>query len=186
LPLGRSLASKLNLIKRKQKTALVLAGAVLLIIGISTIYPTAYSGPSSAAYAAAQTVTTVEKIPVEGTVFVPCAADGSGEDVHLAGKVNSVFHVTLDNAGGAHVKVHQNDQGISGTGLTTGDKYQRTGATNFEFNSKVGEEQTLVFTFNFIGQGNGNNFLLHGTLHVTVNANGIVTADVDNISAECK
>jgi hypothetical protein len=171
-------------ITSKDPIMALLAGAVL-IIGISTIYSTGSSGPSSA-YAAAQTITTVEQIPVEETLFVPCGAGGAGEDVHLAGKVNQVFHVTLDNTGGAHVKLHSSDQGISGTGLTTGDKYQRTGATNSQFNTKVGEEHTITLIINFISQGNENNFLAHVTEHVTVNANGIVTAEVLNISVECK
>ena len=164
----------------------LLAGAVL-IVGISTIYSTGSGGggPSSA-YAAAQTNTFVEKISVDITDFVPCAAGGAGEEVHLTGKVNQVFHSTVDSAGGAHVKVHMNDQGISGTGLTTGDKYQRTGATNSEINVKVGTEHTTVFTLNLIGQGNGNNLLIRLMEHITVNANGIVTAEVENISVECK
>jgi hypothetical protein len=84
------------------------------------------------------------------------------------------------------LKVHLNDQGVSGTGLTTGDKYQQTGAINSQFNTKVGQEETLVLTLNFIGQGNGNNLLIHVTQHVTVNADGTVTASVSNIRAECK
>jgi hypothetical protein len=167
-------------IMSRQPIMALLAGAVL-IIGISTIYSTGSSGPSSA-YAAAQTSTTVVKIPVDLTLFVPCA----GEEVHLTGKVHLLIHVTLDNAGGAHVKLQDNDQGISGTGLTTGDKYHRTGASNFQFNTKVGDEETFVLIFNFIGQGNGNKLLVHVTHHVTVNANGIVTAEVEKMSIECK
>ena len=113
-------------------------------------------------------------------------AGGAGEEVHLTGKINQVFHSTLDGAGGAHVKVHINDQGISGTGLTTGDKYQRTGAINSEINVKVGTAHTTVDTLNLIGQGNGNNLLIRLMQHITVNANGIVTAELENVSIECK
>jgi hypothetical protein len=163
----------------------LLAGAVL-IIGISTtMYSTGYGGPS-AAYAAAQTTTTVEEIHYDETLFVPCAFGGAGEEVRLIGKLHHVFHTTLDGAGSAHIKLHANDQGIIGTGLTTGDKYQRTWTTNIEINAKVGEQTTLVESFDIIGQGNGNNLLVRLTLHITVNANGTVTADVVNISIECK
>ena len=173
--------------KKQQKTApvVVLAG-VVLIIGITTaIYPAGSAGPL-AAYAAAQSTTTVEDFPVDETDFVPCAAGGAGEEVHLTGKIHVVIHSTLDGAGGAHVKLHASDQGISGTGLTTGDKYQRTGATNIEFNAKVGFERSAGATFNWIGQGNGNNFLVHVLFHVTVNPDGSVTALVDKFSIECK
>jgi hypothetical protein len=166
----------------------VLLAGVVLVIGISTIYPTGSGGgPSSAAYAAAQTSTTVEEIPVDEIDFVPCADGGAGEEVHLTGKIHVVFQTTFDGAGGAHVRFQANDQGISGTGLTTGDKYLRTGATNIELNGKVGREETAGATFNFIGQGgNGNNFLVHVLFHITVHADGTVTAFVDNFRAECK
>jgi hypothetical protein len=57
----------------------------VLIIGIGTLYSTGLGGPSSsaAAYAAAETVTTVEEIPVDETISDPCAAGGAGEDVYM-------------------------------------------------------------------------------------------------------
>jgi hypothetical protein len=92
----------------------------------------------------------------------------------------------LDSAGGFHLKGQDNPQGISGTRLTTGDKYQGTGVTGFEFSGKVGFEETDVNNFRIIGQGNGNDFLVHDNLHITVNADGTLTAFHDNFSVECK
>jgi hypothetical protein len=140
----------------------------------------------AAAAAAAQPFTRVEEIPVDETVFVPCAVGGAGEEVHLTGKLHHLVHFMINSTGGVHFKFQSSDQGITGTGLTTGDKYHRTGATNSEFNAKVGEETTVVDSFQVIGQGNGNNFLVHVTLHITVNANGTVTAEVFDFSVECK
>ena len=37
---------------------------------------------------------------------------------------------------------------------------------------------------NIIGQGPGNNYLVHETGIITVNANGATTTDIDNISIE--
>ncbi len=88
-------------------------------------------------------------------------------------------HVTLDSAGGFHIIGNANLQGITGTGLTTGDKYQATGADNFEFNGKVAEERTAAENIHFIGQGRVNNLLVHVTIHITVNADGTMTALVD-------
>jgi hypothetical protein len=138
------------------------------------------------AYAQAETFTENERFPIDEELFVECAAGGEGEFVHLTGEIHAVFHVTFDSAGGAHLKIHGNAKGISGTGLTTGDKYQATGASNLELNIKVGAEATDVNNFHIIGQGNGNNFLLHQTFHVTVNPDGTVTAFVDNFRSECK
>jgi hypothetical protein len=165
--------------------ALIAALALVGVLAISIVtIPLQIQQEAEAA--AAETFTTVEEIPVDETDFVPCAAGGEGEEVHLTGTVHTVFHITFDGAGGTHVKFHANDQGISGTGLTTGDKYHRTGASNSEINFKVGVESTVVDSFNIIGQGNGNNFLAHVTLHITINPDGTVTAEVVHFSIECK
>jgi hypothetical protein len=142
-------------------------------------------GPTSAS-AAAETYTDNVRIPYEFYVYVPCAAGGAGEDVYLSGTLHMLFHTTLDNSGGYHSKYHFQPQGITGTGLVTGAKYQATGVTQGMDNGKVGFESTFVNNFKIIGQGPGNNFLIHENFHITVNANGEVTAYVDNFSVECK
>ncbi|MBI4420235.1 MAG: hypothetical protein HY560_05360, partial [Gemmatimonadetes bacterium] len=45
---------------------------------------------------------------------------------------------------------------------------------------------TYVNNFRIIGEGSGNNLLVHATSHITVNANGELTAVVDNFSVECR
>lgn len=124
--------------------------------------------------------------PIDIIVFVPCAAGGAGEDVALSGTLHILFRTTFDNRGGFHTKFHFQPQGVSGTGLTTGDKYQATGVTQGTDNGKVGFESTFVNNFRVIGQGPGNNFLVHENFHITFNANGEVTAFVDNFRVECK
>ena len=166
-------------------------GAVLVIgITTTTIYSTGYGGgPLSAAYAAAQTITTVEKIPIDQTSFIPCAADGAGEEIQLTGQANLVIHMTLDNNGGAHIKVQGNYKGVVGTGLTTGDKYQATGAINeVGFIDNLGEDRQTTFLtkINFIGQGDASNLLAVTHIHGTINADGTVTAVVLNFSFECR
>jgi hypothetical protein len=124
--------------------------------------------------------------PVDIFVFIPCANGGAGETVHVSGNLHEVINITSDNAGGLHVKTHFQPQGISGVGLPSGDKYQATGVTQDEFNTKVGQEETFINNFRIIGQGPGNNFLVHETFHITVNANGSVTASFDHLSIDCK
>lgn len=138
------------------------------------------------ALAKATVLTDNLQIPVNIFAFVPCAAGGAGEWVDLNGPLHILFRTTIDDNGGFHSMVHFQPQGISGTGLTTGDSYQATGETLETFNGKVGFEDTYVNNFKIIGQGPGNNFLVHNTIHFTVNANGEVTADVDNSSVECR
>lgn len=124
--------------------------------------------------------------PIDLLVFVPCAAGGVGEYVELTGTLHILFVTTIDDRGGFHSKYHFQPQGITGTGVTTGDKYQGTGVTQGTFNGKVGFEATDVNNFNIIGQGPGNNFMVHTTFHVTVNANGTLTTFVDQARIVCK
>ena len=140
--------------------------------------------------ARAITSTTNLSVPTEIVVFIPCANGGAGEFVLLTGDLHVLFHTTISNSGRITIKQHFQPQGISGVGETTGDKYQATGVTQqkvtfdgitgFPFNT------TFVNNFRIIGQGPGNNFLVHETFHVTINANGVLTAETDNLKIECK
>src|SRR5213076_3476489 len=121
------------------------------------------------------------------TVFVPCAAGGAGELVDLSGPLHTLITLTI-NGNNVSGTAHFQPQGLSGTGETTGDKYQATGVTkdtSFKVSFQNGQaQQTYVNNFRIIGQGSGNNFLVHEVLHVTFNANGTVTVFHDNFSIE--
>ena len=122
------------------------------------------------------------------TVFIPCAAGGAGEVVDLAGPLHTLVTLTI-NGNNASGFFHFQPQGISGTGETTGAKYQATGVTQESFKSSLQNGQanmTYVNNFRIIGQGPGNNYLVHETLHITVNAAGTVTVSHDNFSVDCK
>lgn len=151
--------------------------AMLVLIGVLGVAP---------ALARATTFTDNVGVPTEIFVFVPCARGGAGEFVQLSGMLHILFVTTIDDKGGFHSKFHFQPQGISGTGFIKGDKYQGTGVTQGSFNGRVGFETTFVNNFKMIGQGPGNNFLIHENVHITVNANGEVTALVDHVSVKCK
>lgn len=134
------------------------------------------------AHAQAQTRTVNTRIPVIATVAIP-----DGEAVQLSGTAHVLFHVTRDNAGGFHLKAHVNGQGISGTGQTSGAKYQGTSAFNFTANvgapKDAASEFTGVANVGLIGEGRAPDLRLHLNVHGTVNANGEVTATVANARA---
>ena len=140
----------------------------------------------TSALAAAESFTASVKFPIDILVFVPCANGGAGEEVQLTGSLHDVFHMTFTSNGSVIVSASDNPQGVSGYGLTTGAKYQGTGITHFKFGIQKGSEDTFVNNFRIIGQGSGNNYLLHENLHITVNANGMLTAYHDNFSIECQ
>jgi hypothetical protein len=138
--------------------------------------------------ASASTVTTNTSSPISFTEFVPCAAGGAGELVDLSGELHDLFHVTLAADGSVHLHVTDNPQGVSGVGQTTGATYHGTGVTRFDANLASGFlplNETFVNNFRIIGQGPGNNLLIHENLHVTVNPDGTVTSFHDNFSVTC-
>jgi hypothetical protein len=129
-----------------------------------------------------------ESIDLNLVVFVPCANGGAGELVDLNGPLHTLITVNM-NGNSVSGKTHSQPQGIFGVGLDTGDKYQGVGVTQDHFRGsfKNGQfHETFVNNFRIVGQGSGNNFLIHENLHLTINANGEMTTTHDNFSTECK
>jgi hypothetical protein len=126
------------------------------------------------------------KSPISITVFVPCANGGAGENVTLTGNLHVEIQFNFNSSGGGNFHVLFNPQGISGTGSVTGAKYQGTGMTQFDASFTSAVETKFNNRFDIIGQGPGNNFEVHETAHLTINANGTVTVSFDNFSVVCK
>lgn len=126
-----------------------------------------------------------DRIPFSQLAFVPCAADGAGELVLIEGTLHVLITETV-NGNNASFKFHFQPQGATGTGLTTGDTYHATGVTQEHVTLGPGLTDTFVNNFRIIGQGPNNNLLIHQTIHITINANGVVTAEVVNTSVECR
>ncbi len=168
------------------RALLLVAGAFALSslgCGEDATEPAGPGGPSFAAETSTQQLVN----HLEVTRFVPCANGGAGEDVFLSGDIHIVVHVTLDGSGGAHFDEVHNPQGVSGFGLTTGAQYQGVGGSPLDAsNVRVGEEHTSVRNMMIIGQGPDNNLVLHATFHITILADGTVTAFHDNVSLTCK
>ena len=126
-------------------------------------------------------------LPFSRTVEAPFV----GEVVQLTGYGHFLTITQMDANGGMNVKIHHQLQGTSGVGLTTGKKYQASGKESFKFRIPPGAAEPYVFTCvstaRVIGQGPGNNMMLHYLMHVTINANGTVTADIEKMKAAfCK
>ena len=138
-----------------------------------------------AARASAETATTISYVPTSATAFVPCANGGAGEIVELSGTLHRVTHVTETGNGTVHIKLHENLQDVSGTGLTTGDTYRGAGSFNGEVTLGPGQVRTIENQFLLIGPGPDNNFTVRSLRHLTVNANGEVTVQTVVTSMEC-
>ena len=133
-------------------------------------------------------VTSNTGIPVSITVFVPCANSGAGEDVTVTGTLHALTSATI-NGNNVSGKEQFQPQGLVGYGSVSGLKYQATGGTKSSFNTSLVNGQAVVNfvnNFKFSGQGPNNNFYVHEDAHITINADGTVTATQDNLSVGCK
>lgn len=167
-----------------------LAALALFVVACADATTAPRTLPSDGPNLAAVVVTQNDQIPFALVAFVPCANGGVGENVSVQGTLHVTSHLTVSNSGRGSVKAHFQPQGATGTGLTTGDVYRSTGVTqdrlNVDLNDGLPVTTTAVNNFRLIGPGPNNNLLVHSNVHLTVNANGTVTATVDNFSVECR
>jgi hypothetical protein len=125
---------------------------------------------------------------VDEVFFVPCANDGAGETVVMSGNIHFVAHFTF-NDNTVSGMFFANSVNFSGTGQVTGDHYRRTGVSTSVFSeSQQGSSftTTSAFSFQLVGQGAGNNLVVHTLFHVTINAQGDTTVSLETLRADCK
>ncbi|MGZ3767112.1 MAG: hypothetical protein ACXVA2_20785 [Mucilaginibacter sp.] len=88
------------------------------------------------------------------------------------------------------MKTHFQPQGITGVGLTSGDSFQgvgMTGETTITFNNVSFPFVTTVEDiFDIIGHGPAPNSREHDLTHITINANGNITAYNDSSRIICE
>ena len=141
------------------------------------------------AFSQASTTTIKESFSIVVTEFVPCANGGAGEFVSVSGTLRRQTHLVV-NDNRVIAKFHMQMHETTGQGLITGDVYRFVRVTpsgqNFAINRDGSFAFTAVNVFKFIGPGPNNNLLLRQNFHTQVNANGEVTSNVENITADCK
>jgi hypothetical protein len=116
------------------------------------------------------------------------------ELVLVEGTIHTTSHVTV-SGNRTHTSVDVHTTGVQGTALVTGARYVEMEINNqqenvssdftpFEFTSerthnltRLGEDGTFEL---------GDDLRVHHIIHMTVNANGILTADKDEITIECR
>jgi hypothetical protein len=130
------------------------------------------------AHAAAITQT----VPFD-TVVIAC----NGDPIHLTGSLLLVSTVNTTPSGGFMVSSHFQPQGISGVNLRTGAKFIGTGVTRdiVIVSPAGGITETFVNQFRVQATAGGESFVVTQLVHFTVNANGTVTAVVDQFSTSC-
>lgn len=116
-----------------------------------------------------------------------------GEDVALSGVLQVTLHDTLDTRGILHFRLRAQARGVKAVG-ESGTIWLLRGQTSVAFKGvedpETGAVDYRVFRFlnNFrvIGRAGAPSTSDHFLVHTTVNANGEVTADVENLRSTCR
>ena len=148
---------------------------------IASAMLTLLAAPS--ANAGTETSTLQQKIPVTIQAYLDCA----GEIVEVSGNLHSVLHHTINGKRATYTS-HFQPMGLQGYGTVSGNMYNATGVTRQVINlSLTGVQQTFTFVnrYHFVGTGGAASFYVKQTSHLTVNANGELTSQVDNFDATC-
>jgi len=133
--------------------------------------------------AAAQATTTTSTIPFQADV-PSCNGDTM---ISLSGQLLVVFTVTANPAGGFVFSTHTQPQGVRGIDTETGTTYLGTGLTRdlTVFSPSGVFSFTFVDRFHLQATGGAQSLDFSETVHITVLADGTVTAFVVDISGPC-
>jgi hypothetical protein len=109
-----------------------------------------------------------------------------GEPIELVGTLHEVFATVENPAGGVLVTRSINPQGVTGTGLDSGVTYQGTGVTRIVSTVALGTTTTFVDNFRLISHTSLEDVIVQEVSHLTVDANGDVTASFDRVEVLCR
>jgi len=109
------------------------------------------------------------------------SADCSGEDVEISGTIHMVNKTLVDGS----VIGQFNYQDVTGVGLTSGITYRVSAVDQVRLAAPFPSSISSVQSFHLISNGSSSNLIVQVLYHVTVNANGEVTASIDSLSMQC-
>lgn len=112
----------------------------------------------------------------------------NGEEVQLSGELLFIFHTNRDAQDALHTTITLVPNQVVGVGAETGTKYRAVGGDRENYYNLDGEAPityTNTDMYNLVSQGGTDNLQIKYTFHVTVNANGELSTEVDHFSAMC-
>jgi hypothetical protein len=109
------------------------------------------------------------------------SADCTGEVVEISGIIHFVNQTQRD---GTFVG-HFNYQNVTGLGLTSGTIYKVSTVYQIQASEPFPSTFNLIQGFHLISKGSDSNLLITILFHITVNANGEVTATIEDAHAQC-
>ena len=127
-----------------------------------------------------------ELIPYDQILFVPCAAGGLGEEVALSGSLKIVEQIVYNNHGFT-LNYHVIAQGITGVGLSTGEKFQSSGGIKSTITGEFGEDgqYSRVFTQQLRIVGQNTVFKVVYKTKITVTPDGKITTTIQDENIDC-
>jgi hypothetical protein len=160
-----------KLIQTLSKSAMaLLAAGTMAVIGVQTAQA---QGNGALQFSA----------PTSTTVSDPC----TGEDVDINGTITLVSHVFFNN-GVLHIDAHVEVSGL-GVGKNSGTVYifdQTFTSITKMVPPFTTLERSIPTNVELVSKGGSPNQVGHGIVHLTVNANGVVTASFVISSVSCK
>ena len=105
----------------------------------------------------------------------------NGELVELSGILHLVSHVLPDGS----VLGHFNYQDVTGIGLSSGIQYRASAVDQVRLEAPFPSSIQSVRHFRLIANGAGDDVLVDAIFHITVNANGEVTAEIEELTTRC-
>ena len=127
-----------------------------------------------------------ELVPYDQVLFVPCAAGGAGEEVALKGSLKIVEQIVY-NARGFTLNYHVITQGITGVGLSTGEKFQSSGGIKSTITGEFGEDgqysRVFIQQLRIIGQNSV--FKVIYKTKITITPDGKITTSIQDETVDC-
>jgi hypothetical protein len=105
----------------------------------------------------------------------------TGEDVEITGMIHLVSKTKSDGG----IVGHFNYQGVRGIGLTSGTEYRVSAVDHVHLSAPFPSSIHSVRSFRMIAPGRAGNLHVKALTHITVTANGDVSASIEELSTDC-
>lgn len=112
----------------------------------------------------------------------------NGEEVQLSGELLFIFHTNRDAQDALHTAITLVPNRVTGVGSETGTTYRAVGGDRENYYNLDGIAPityTNTDMYNLVSQDGSDNLQIKYTFHVTVNANGEISTEVDHFSEMC-
>ncbi|MDB5102616.1 MAG: hypothetical protein JWP91_305 [Fibrobacteres bacterium] len=127
--------------------------------------------------------TEVMVIPINGAIL-GC----NGEMIPITGELLITSHTVINGQGETRIRFHNAFRNVTGVDAA-GNEYVLAAASTNGFEVIPGPDATVSTNTSdmvLVSKGSGENLQVHLNIHTTVTPSGDVTAEVFNITSECR